>query len=203
MLGPLLFMIYINDIDEVVSNRLLKFADDTKLFGVVATAQDIEGLQKDLDNLCSWSKDWLMLFNVNKCKIMHFGYNNHGINFEMNGQNLIEVKEERDLGIIMQHDLKWGNQCLKVAKTANRILGMIKRTFNCLSKEVVLPLYKSLVRPHLEFGIQAWRPYLRKDIDLLEGVQRRATKMIPSLKFKSYEDRLENLETNYFRDKKT
>jgi ribonuclease P/MRP protein subunit RPP40 len=57
-------MIYINDIDEVVSNRLLKFADDTKLFGVVATAQDIEGLQKDLDNLCSWSKDWLMLFNV-------------------------------------------------------------------------------------------------------------------------------------------
>jgi ribonuclease P/MRP protein subunit RPP40 len=130
----------------------------------------------------------------NKCKIMHFGYNNHGINFEMNGQNLIEVKEERDLGIIMQHDLKWGNQCLKAAKTANHILGMIKRTFNCLSKEVVLPLYKSLVRLHLEFGIQAWRPYLRKDIDLLEGVQRRATKMIPSLKFKSYEDRLKELE---------
>jgi hypothetical protein len=76
--------------------------------------------------LCSWSKDWLLLFNVSKCKIMHFGYNNHGINFEMNGQNLIEVKEERDLGIIMQHDLKWGNQCLKAAKAANRILGMIK-----------------------------------------------------------------------------
>jgi hypothetical protein len=56
----------------------------------------------------------------------------------------------------MQHDLKWGNQCLKAAKTANRILGMIKRTFNCLSKEVVLPLYKSLVWLHLEFGIQAW-----------------------------------------------
>jgi hypothetical protein len=89
---------------------------------VVAKAQDIKGLQKDLDNLCSWSTDWLMLFNVNKCKIMHFGYNNHGINFGMNGQNLIEVKE-RDLSIIIQHDQKWGNQCLKAA---NRILGMIK-----------------------------------------------------------------------------
>jgi ribonuclease P/MRP protein subunit RPP40 len=93
----------------------------------------------------------------------------------------------------MQHDLKRGNQCLKVAKTANCILGMIKKTSNCLSKEVVLPLNKSSVRPHLEFGIQAWRPYLRKDFDLLEGIQRRASKMIPSLKFKSYEDRLEEL----------
>jgi hypothetical protein len=111
----------------------------------------------------------------------------------MNGQNLIEVKEERDLGIIMQHDLKWGNQCLKAAKTANRILGQIERTSNCLSKDVVLLLYKSLVLLHLEFGILAWRPYSRNAIDLLEGVQRRATKMIPSLKFKSYEDRLEEL----------
>jgi ribonuclease P/MRP protein subunit RPP40 len=96
----------------------------------------------------------------------------------------------------VQHDLKWGNQCLKVVKTANRMLGMIKRNFDCLSKEVVLPLYKSLVRPvrpHLEFGVQAWRPYLRKNIDLLEGVQRRATEMIPSLTFKSYEDRLKEL----------
>jgi ribonuclease P/MRP protein subunit RPP40 len=101
--------------------------------------------------------------------MMHFGYNNHRINFEMNGQNLIEVKEEWDFGIIMHHDLKWGNQCLNAAKTANRVLFRIKRTFNCLSKEVVLPLYNSLVQPHLEFGIQAWRPYLRKDIDLLEG----------------------------------
>jgi pheromone shutdown protein TraB len=78
-------MININDFNEVVANRLLKFADDTKLCGVVVTAQDIEGLKKDLDNLCSWSKDSLMLFNISKCKIMHFGYNNRGINFEMNG----------------------------------------------------------------------------------------------------------------------
>jgi ribonuclease P/MRP protein subunit RPP40 len=85
------------------------------------------------------------------------------------------------------------NQCLKAAKTENCVLGIIKRTFNCLSKEVLLPLDKSLAWPHLVFGIQVWRPYLRKDIDLLEGVQRRATKIIFSLKFKSYKDRLKEL----------
>jgi ribonuclease P/MRP protein subunit RPP40 len=76
VLGPLLFLIYINDIDEVVASNILKFADDTKLYGVVANQQDIERLKNDLKNLCNWSADWLMLFNVDKCKVMHFGYNN-------------------------------------------------------------------------------------------------------------------------------
>ena len=78
-------------------------------------------------------------------------------------------------------------------KTANRILGMIKRTFCYLNREIVLQLYKSLVRPHLEYCIQAWRPHLHKDIDLMEKVQRRATKMIPSLRDKPYEVRLNRL----------
>ena len=73
---------------------------------------------------------------------------------------------------------------------ANRILGMIKRNFDYLDRDMVLQLYKSLVRPHLEYCVQAWRPHLQKDIDLLERVQRRATKLVPKLKYKTYEERL-------------
>jgi ribonuclease P/MRP protein subunit RPP40 len=162
-------LIYINDIDDVVVSKVLKFADDTKLIGIVANQQDTERLQKDLKNLCNWSKDWLMLFNVEKCQVMHVGYNNMRISYEMEGRKLDEMTEERDLGVIMQSDLKWDKQCSKAVNTANRILGMIKRSFCNLNKEVVLKLCKSLVQPHLEYSIQAWRPHLKKNIDLLEG----------------------------------
>ena len=79
-----------------------------------------------------------------------------------------------DLGIMITKDLKYNKLCLNAAKAANKILGMIKRTFTCKSEEIILQLYKSLVRPRLEYCIQAWCPHLRKDIDLLEKVQRRA-----------------------------
>jgi ribonuclease P/MRP protein subunit RPP40 len=79
------------------------------------------------------------------------------------------VTEERDLGVIMQSDLKWDKQCSKAVNTANRILGMIKRSFCYLNKEVVLKLYKSLVRPHLEYSIQAWRPHLKKILTFWRG----------------------------------
>ena len=131
-----------------------------------------------------------MLFNVDKCKVMHIGINNSKANYEMNGKYLEEVTEERDLGVIFQNDLKCNRQCLKAVNTANKVLGMIKRSFSVRDKDVILQLYKSLVRPHLEYSIQAWRPHFQKDIDLIEGVQRRATKLISDLKDKSYENRL-------------
>jgi hypothetical protein len=190
VLGPLLFLIYINDIDDSVCSKLLKFADDTKVFSVVPTKNNIDRLQKDLLNLCKWSQDWLMLFNVDKCKVMHIGINNSKANYEMNGKYLEEVTEERDLGVIFQNDLKCNRQCLKAVNTANKVLGMIKRSFSVRDKDVILQLYKSLVRPHLEYSVQAWRPHFQKDIDLIEGVQRRATKLISDLKDKSYENRL-------------
>ena len=193
VLGPLLFVIYINDIDDSVSSNLLKFADDTKVFRIVSTPNDIDKLQYDLMNLCKWSDDWMMLFNADKCKVMHFGYNNTEADYKIYDKNLDVTKEERDLGIIIQNDLKCRLQCIKAVNTANIVLGMIRRSFVCKDREIILQLYKSLVRPHLEYCVQAWRPHLQKDIDLIEGVQRRATKMIPNLKNKTYEERLNNL----------
>jgi len=129
-----------------------------------------------------------MLFDVDKCKVMHIGNNNGEAKYKMNGKLLEEVIEEQDLRVIMQNDMKCNSQCIKAVKTANRVLGMINRTFTVRDKSIVLQLHKSLVRPHLEYSVQAWRPHFRKDIDLLEGVQRKATKLITAIKDEIYKD---------------
>ena len=203
VLGPLLFVIYINDIDVTIGSNLLKFADDAKVFRSVSIPAEIEILREDLRNLFSWSKDWQMLFNVEKCQVVHFGFNNPKVSYTLADHKLKEVSEVKDLGVIIQEDLKVSQQCSKVIRTANQVLGMIYRSFQFKSSEIILPLYKSLVRPHLEYCVQAWRPHLQKDIDLLEKVQRRATRMIVSLKNVPYEKRLNYLRLTTLETRRT
>jgi ribonuclease P/MRP protein subunit RPP40 len=193
VLGPLLFVIFINDIDRGVVCRLLKFADDTKLIGRVKTEEDITLMREDLCRLYNWSCEWQMLFNIQKCKVLHFGYGNPEANYEMGTHTLDVVEEERDLGVLIDTKLTFSTQCLKAVNSANATLGMIKRTFVSRDKDILLQLYKSLVRPKLEYCIQVWRPWLLKDINLLEKVQRRATRMISGLEKMKYEDRLSAL----------
>lgn len=193
MLGPALFLIYINDIDDGIASRILKFADDTKLFGRVGNSEDLNKMREDLVKLGKWSREWLMLFNVEKCKVMHVGFNNSRAHYVMDGEDLQPVTEELDLGVIVQDDLKCTKQCVKVVGNANRVLGMIRRTFGNMSVDVVMQLYKGLVRPRLEYAVQAWRPHLRKDIELIEKVQRRATRMVKGMARKDYEERLRQL----------
>jgi hypothetical protein len=95
-----LFLIYINEIYDGISSKILKFAD-TKLYRKFETYGDIVQLQQDLANLFKWSRDWLMLFSVEKCKVMHIGYNNVGAAYMMNGTVLQDVKEEQDLGVVV------------------------------------------------------------------------------------------------------
>ena len=151
VLGPLLFLIFINDIDEGIINRLLKFADDAKLMGKVSNVQMIQSMRNDLDLLFDWSNKWGMEFNVKKCKVMHIGNNNPNVVYEINGNSLDIVQKEKDLGVIVSNNLKVSDQCAAAVKTANRVLGLIRRTFMCRGKDIILRLYKSLVRPHLEY----------------------------------------------------
>ena len=111
----------------------------------------------------------------------------------MNAKVLKKVLEEKDLGVIVTSDFKVGRQCAEAAKKGNRILGMIKRTFSCKSKLIMKNLYKSLVRPHLDSCVQAWRPHLKKDIEVLEKVQRRANKMVDGYRGMAYEERLKRV----------
>ena len=193
VLGPVLFLIYINDLDSKVISKLAKFADDTKLCKTVENMEGLLALQRDLDSLNEWASEWQMSFNVDKCKVVHVGHNNSCSKYSLGNTELNSAVKETDLGVVIDNTLKFSEQCSTAVKSANRTLGLIKRTIKSRSKDIIVKLYKALVRPKLEYCVQAWRPFLRKDIDNMERVQRRATRMITECKGQSYECRLKTL----------
>ena len=186
ILGPLLFLIYKNDLDTNIVSKMSKFAEDTKLCCRDRNPDDIMELQEDINKLVEWANKWLMSFNAGKCSVMHIGHNNMQSNYNMSNQQLPTTDQQWVLGIIIIKGLKWQKQTEKRCKTANRVLGFIARNFRYKNKELIVPLYRSLVRPHLEHAVQFWSPHLRRDIDKMEKIQRRATKMIPEIRNYSY-----------------
>ena len=191
VLGPILFLIFINDIDNDLNCKISKFADDTKIARKICTDADAKLLNQDLQLLVNWSDRWQMEFNKDKCVVMHIGATNNKHPYIMGNKILNSTNMERDLGVLIESNCKVSEQCIKAVKKANSMLGLINRKIKYKSKDVITRLYKALVRPHLEYCIQAWNPYLQKDIHLLEGVQRRALKLINGFKYISYEQRLD------------
>ncbi len=195
VLCPILFLIFINDLDTaaVFIDLLRKFADDTKLGQTAATAEESERLQQALTNLCEWSEKWGMAFNIKKCKVMHLGHNNPGQAYSRRGQALEESTEERDIGVEMSKSLKPSVQCAKAARTAQTVLSQLSRAFHYRDRHIFLRLYKQYVRPHLEFASPAWSPWTDGDKSALEKIQRRAVSMISGLKGGTYEEKIAEL----------
>jgi len=194
VLGPILFLIFINDLDSVAAVDIIrKFADDTKLGQTVRNQEEAERLQKTLDELCSWAEKWGMEFNVKKCKVMHFGHTNPKREYKMGNQTLEKTEEEQDIGVKITASMKQTAQCKKAAHTAQTVLAQISRSFHYRDKKIFTGLYTQYVRPHLEFSSPAWSPCAATDKEILEKVQRRAVGMISGLKGKSYEEKLEEL----------
>ena len=191
VLGPILFLLYINDIDDNLKSHIIKFADDTKIYRPIARENDATELQKDIDTILAWANKWQMKINESKCKIVHMGSKNPNYEYKMDNQLLKSSPGEKDLGVFITNDLNFDHHIAKSVKKANQILGMIARTYDDKSKKNILQLYKSLVRPHLEYASQLWRPYKQTQINMIEKVQRRATKMIKGLSQTSYEERLQ------------
>jgi hypothetical protein len=195
VLGPLLFLIYVDDINSYVDCNMVMFADDLKLWNKISCPADKRKLQNNIDAVKRWSDEWLLQFNVSKCVILHLRSNNNIDTAEyFVGENALKsVEVEKDLGVLIDHSLKPSSQCLKSANKAMSTMRMIKRAFKTLSVELFTKIYPTFVRPHLEYAIQAWRPWLQRDINLLSNVQRRSTKLVEGLYNLNFEDREKSL----------
>ena len=145
VLGPILFLIFINDLPLEVISPLSLFADDSKVYTRIVAEKNIKKhmqdntigndvLQRDLDNIKEWADKWKMEFNVDKCKVMHLGRLNQCQDYTMGGENLKVTLEEKDLGVLIDNKLDFGNHIRAITNKANRMLGMIKIGFTCMAK---------------------------------------------------------------------
>ena len=197
VLGPVLFLIYINDLPDVVKKFVTIFAYDTKEHAVIKSDVDTIEVQEDLYKMSDWSEIWEIKFNAKKCKSMHIGKSNPKTVYYMKERNqkipLEQVTEEKDLGVTFCETLKFDKHILNCVNKTNKTLGIVKRSFTYMDKNMFMQLYKALIRPHIEYATVVWNPYLKKNIFLIENVQRRATKLVSGICHLSYEERLRNL----------
>ena len=197
VLGPTLFLAFINDFPENINSTIRLFADDAKLYRPIKTENDKEILQNDINKLCEWSDKWQLNFNVNKCRVLHVGNRNLKYDYQMSIgpelPNITQTQIQKDLGVYFQQDASFKEYISKAVKKANRILGLIKRNFTQIDNNMLITLYKSLVRPILEYGCQVWSPMTKNLNNQIESVQRRITKIMRNLKKQSYPERLKTL----------
>ena len=194
VLGPLLFIVFVNDLPDHVSSAMKMFADDTKLYRGVDRDSDTQALQNDLNALLDWSDRWQLPFNRGKCSSLHLGRRNGSHLYHMADTPLTQTLVERDLGIKVDHQLKFREQASAAIAKASHVLAVIRRSF-CLIDETTLPLlFRTMVRPHLEYANTVWGPFNREDQRRVERVQRRATRLVPAIRDLPYEDRLRALD---------
>lgn len=191
VLGPLLFLVYISDLPSGLESTVTSYADDTNCY--CSPAMGCGRLQSDIDKIKNWSLDWQMPLNDAKCTVLHLGGTNPGHQYNIGTQRIASVTEQRDLGIVVSKDLKWEKHISSIVKKANSFTYMISRAFVNLSPDMILKIHKSFIRPKLEYAQSVWSPYYIKDIEALERVQRRVTRLSPELRPLPYEGRLERL----------
>ncbi|KAL5266962.1 hypothetical protein ACHWQZ_G004116 [Mnemiopsis leidyi] len=195
VLGPLLFILYVNDLPDIVKNKIKLFADDLKL---ICNANDNRSIADDILELEIWESIWGLKFNPSKCKVVHVNFNNNpNVKYSLNGVELEVSAQEKDLGVITHSSLLWNEQIKTSVSKANQMICWVVRNLINREKNVMLAIYKALIRPHLEYCVQLWNPVAAHGnwatVLELESVQRRFTRLIDEVGTLPYSRRLEIL----------
>ena len=200
VLGPLLFLLFINDLPKQLQSPCQLFADDIKIWRSIASPSDQSILQSDLSTILDWTVTNHLPLNPGKCKLLSLRNRTQRI-YKLGSQVIPQSLQERDLGVLIQHDLGNSAQAQKAAASANRHVGILHRALGPVDPDIARTLITTYIRPHTEFAIQAWSPWLVKDQILLEQPQRRATKLVKGLYHLPYDHRLAalNLFSTYYR----
>jgi len=198
VMGPIMFVLYINDLPDSLKNNseLFLYADDTKIFRKIKCQEDCKKLQEDIECMKNWSDTWLLRFHPDKCKYMRIGTAKVD-DFQYKLHHDLEVmdksKAEKDVGVTIDENLSFEKHMTDKINKANSVLGAIRRSFQYLDNKTFKLLYTSMVRPLLEYANPVWSPYKIKHVDMLENVQRRATKLMHGMEELSYPERLKKI----------
>jgi ribonuclease P/MRP protein subunit RPP40 len=195
VLGPLLFIIFLNDL--LVDGSLAvqeKFADDLKLSSDILCGADSARLSEAIEYVSDWASDWQLPISRQKCSVLHVGNKNPRFPYLLADFSLPSCESVRDLGVTITADLKWSVHCSSIVAGAFRRLALVNRCFSSGNLDTRLRAFKIFVRPLLEYACQVWSPHLLSDIDHVESVQRRFTKRLPGLRSLSYGARLGRLD---------
>ena len=195
ILGPLLFNIYIDELSQKVSFSSVKlFADDTKIYRKVENSDDCSLLQEDLNRLGSFFSNWQLKVNAEKCEVLHLGYNNSKYIYSVNGAQIPAKEYCKDLGVYINDNLTFAKHIDTITRNAYYRIRQFNLCFASRDRDFKLFMYKTYLRPLLEYNPQVWSPYYLQDIDKVEKVQRRFTKFLPGLHDVGYPQRLEALQ---------
>jgi hypothetical protein len=193
-----LFLIYINDFHEVVETEGCSlFADDAKLYAITDrnTATD-QSLARSLRNVHEWSQTWQLSLSIPKCTVFCFGKSNIAPNYSIDGNPLVCENEVVDLGVTLSHTGKTSSHCTLKSQKGLQVVGHIFRSFRSRNQKFLLNMFRTYVRPIVDYNSPAWTPHLKKDVMKIERVQRNFTKRIPGMSRYSYTERLRILKLN-------
>ena len=180
VLGPLLFLCFVNNIPQHVSNKIRLYADDILLYKVIDNEDDCIDLQKDLDGLQQWENTWQMHFNPPKCQLIRFS-NKHNIiryNYKIRNEILKETSSLKYFGVHIDQNLTWKEHVNTITNRANRVRGLLQRNFRRSPAEIKIKCYQTLIQPILGYALDVWSPYHIGLINQLESVHRRAARFI-------------------------
>ena len=196
-----LSILYANAVNEN-SCSIILYAYDSKVYGKCKADEECNELSRNISSLQDWCADWQLSINSDKCEILRVGRRNHTFEYEINGNILPSRDYCKDLGVYVGNDLYYRHHYQIVARNNHYLCKQFRNAFASKNIEFLLLLYKTYIMPKIEYASSIWSPYYKKDIDLIENIQRKFTKFLPGMFEKSYGERIQTLQMHTLEERR-